>query len=605
MGAPMGGVMAVAPVVGDGVVARKAEKEVEFGKGDKASEPDKVGGAAESGMQAGPFDSAGTLRESIVQLLSYNPFSEFSLSSISHVVHQCMLMCCKPSSMAKESSSTVVGLDALASPGMSGSVLEVWESTVLLALGHLAGRDFSKPCGSLDGPAMKKSVAQQLKRFDMWEEKCGDDTFEKFFSTKSIGYSGDEIKLAKPLMWKAVSDSLPRGVGELDLEEFCTLGTREFVQDFERFLLPVEEQVRMKPPKVMLVEEDWPLLVEGLVQRNICKIMPVDQLYHINNEPLLNGLFGIGKNEYVDSVETQRLIMNLTPVNSLVRELQGDVGTLPSLQNFGQLFLGEDEQLLVSSEDVRCFFYLFRTPPCWHKYMGFNKLLPREMVPDEYAGRDCVLCATVLPMGFQASVSIAQHVHRNVVRQALTSMTPAVGAEGEIRKDMGFPQTNDRYRIYLDNFDQLEVADMELAEKIKGSCSSLVEELRQTYQRLGIPRHPKKSVSRQCRAEVQGSLVLGDMGIAIAKPQKVLQYMGMAISLLKKGESNLKEMQVVCGGFVYLTTFRRELLSGLNHVWHFMEHLKMYPPVVRLPMPDQVVGAGPVLVTGALGPDIL
>ena len=48
-------------------------------------------------------------------------------------------------------------------------------------------------------------------------------------------------------------------------------------------------------------------------------------------------------------------------------------------------------------------------------------------------------------------------------------------------------------------------------------------------------------------------------------------------------------MQVVCGGFVYLSTFRRPLLCGLNQVWRFMEELKAYPPVVRLPLPTKVV----------------
>ena len=550
--------------------------------------PTLLGGADEVGGVQNSCGGSEQLRLGIKKLLRALPNDPFPLADLGKLLMQCMFLCCKPSSM--------VGVDAFSSlvdtstcTDQLSPELERWRSAILLALGHLSGREISETSGFLRDSAMKKSIGAQLKRFDIWSEQCSMENFGKFFSSKSIGYSGDEVKLAQQLVWQAVSDSLPQGVGELKLEDFCTLGTKDFVMNFERYLIPEKDQVRMKPPRVVIGDEDWPDLAKGLLDRKICKILPLKHVYHAESLPLLNGLFAVGKGEFVQNLETQRLIMNLTPVNSLMRELRGDVSTLPSLQNFGQMFLDDDEQCLVSSEDVRCFFYLFRTPDCWHRYMAFNKILPVDMVPDEYKGEDCVLCATVLPMGFQASVGIAQHVHRNVVKVALSRMSPAGGAEGEIRKDLSFPQKNDRYRIYLDNFDQLEVVHKDLADVLRGSSSTLVEELQKTHEEFKIPRHPKKAVSRQLRAEVQGSLVLGDVGIAIAKPQKIVQYLGMVLQLLQKGETNLKELQVTCGGLVYLTTFRRPLLCGLNRVWEFMQELGKFPPVIRLPLPDGVV----------------
>ena len=65
----------------------------------------------------------------------------------------------------------------------------------------------------------------------------------------------------------------------------------------------------------------------------------------------------------------------------------------------------------------------------------------------------------------------------------------------------------------------------------------------------------------------------------------------------------VRELQVVCGGLVYFTGFRRPLLSALNAVWRFMEELKTVPPVVRLPPPRECArGAGPVLVSCAPRP---
>ena len=64
--------------------------------------------------------------------------------------------------------------------------------------------------------------------------------------------------------------------------------------------------------------------------------------------------------------------MNLTPVNDLCRPLESDVGTLPSWACMSPLLLGDNEQVVVSSEDIRCFFYIFQVPLPWRRYLGFN-----------------------------------------------------------------------------------------------------------------------------------------------------------------------------------------------------------------------------------------
>ena len=73
-------------------------------------------------------------------------------------------------------------------------------------------------------------------------------------------------------------------------------------------------------------------------------------------------------------------------------------------------------------------------------------------------------------MGCKNSVVLAQHVHRFVVKQAL-SQVPTRSGEAELRKDRAFPSTDRMYRIYLDNFDQLEKVSSEMAATIQGSPS--------------------------------------------------------------------------------------------------------------------------------------
>ena len=548
-----------------------------------------TGGAGSEEVQENLRQRVLNLRERVKSICSCNLVQDKSLSEVGKFLHSCVIECCKPWSMADFTAKLDKLPGELAYNLQEDSTLETWGKAVLLGLQLLEGLEYPRLAEFRCDPAQKESILEQLRRFDVWDVVFGGVGFEKFFETRNIDYSGEEVRTAQNLNWEAVSNSLPEGVGRLKLTSFCTLGTKDYVENFEQYLIPEESRVKIKNPRVMIEDGQWKSLAKGLMEKHICEAWPIDDVYHLQGEPVLNGMFAVGKGEYVGSLETQRLIMNLVPINQLCKELSGDISTLPSLANFGLMMMGEDQVVLTSSEDVRCFFYLFETPHSWRKYMCFNRMLDDDILPEHLRGRPCVLSARVLPMGFANSVSIAQHVHRNVVNWAAQEANPPVGFEGEIRKDKGFPSSLSKYRIYLDNFDQLEVMDSKLADEIKGTVSPMVLALRERYAKMDLPRHPKKAVSRECRAEVQGALVLGDKGIAIPKPQKLVQYMSLAWELLSKGECKLRELQVVCGGFVYFTGFRRPLLCCLNAVWRFMEEFKPLPPVIRLPLPDVVV----------------
>ena len=166
--------------------------------------------------------------------------------------------------------------------------------------------------------------------------------------------------------------------------------------------------------------------------------MHVSELHHVNGRPLLNGLFAVSKQETAvgadgQSFEVCRLIMNLVPTNSCCRSLVGDTSTLPSVVGMSAVVLEDSQLLITSSEDIHCFFYLFRTPASWWKYMGFAREVPHKPPPAACSG-------TGWHMGFINSVAIAQHVRRRVVRLA-----------------------DHLYRVYLDNYDELRKVDRRLA----------------------------------------------------------------------------------------------------------------------------------------------
>ena len=430
-----------------------------------------------------------------------------------------------------------------------------------------------------------RGLLEDCERVSRWKVAEASPTWEEFFRVKGVDYRGEEILTAQTMRWENVAPALPDEIGGVNLEQVLELGCLHYVKHFEDYLLDPEDQPYVRPPRVMVPPDNWPTFCEGLLKKGVFAKVHEDDIYRVHNKPLLSGLFGVSKNEFSGPWEVQRVIMNLIPLNSVCRSFEGDVGTLPAWSGMSPLHLEPDENLVISSEDVRAFFYIFRVPEAWHRFLAFNRPLPEHLAGDRPGA--WYPCSAVLPMGFKNSVSLAQHVHRFIVKKAVNKVG-LQGGEAELRKDRSFTSSNPMFRIYLDNFDQLERTSREMAETLKGSVSSLVLGIREEYSALGVPRHPKKAVQRSLCAEVQGAIVDGVIGIAHPKVEKIAKYAHLTRLVLEAGESTQRQMQVVGGGLVYMCMFRRPLLSSLNHVWKFIVNGDGYPPFIKFKLPPEV-----------------
>ena len=397
------------------------------------------------------------------------------------------------------------------------------------------------------------NLLDEAKRFQDFghQIELGVSCWADFLKVRSIDYKGDEVQVAQYTTWANLAPALPDEIGTVKLEDVMEDGSKHYALHFEDFLVPSDAQEYTRPPRVMIADEDWLEVCQGLLSKGVCGLLRASEVFHVNKKPLLNGLFGVSKNDQANGIEIHRLIMNLIPLNKLCRSFEGDVGTLPAWPSMAPLCLQPTEDLLISSEDVKCFFYIFETPVTWRPYMAFNKIVPPELCGD--SAEPMYLCAKVLPMGFRNSVSLAQHIHRWIVAQSMrdqSGTTTGLGGHAEHRRDRPFTSANPSYRIYLDNYDELEKVDTSLAKIIAGTPSVHTLALRDTYRDLNIPRHPKKSVAREFVAEVQGALVDGKQGTARPKPDKIAKYVGLAWELIKEGQASQKQLQVrSCWGF--------------------------------------------------------
>ena len=403
------------------------------------------------------------------------------------------------------------------------------------------------------------------------------------FHQKWINSYGEEVHVAQSLRWENISESLPKAglAGIVPAAQICLGGFKEFLEHPHMWLKPPEQQVWMKPPRVMIPEDGWSEVVEGLLHRGICGIMPLSQAFSVLGQPILGGLFGVPKQERTSSGhEILRLIMDLRPINQNFLSLGGDLSTLPVLSQMFQLELHVHESIIISSEDIRAMFYIVGLPEVWKPYLGFSRVIPRRFCPAD-STEDYILYSKVLPMGFVNSVAVAQHLHRRIVAEALQG---SVSSAQEIRRDKEFPTTKQYFRIYLDNFDELCIRSKDILNSGQPSLTALLTE---KYLELDVPRNEKKAVFQSESAEVQGAWIDGTRGWCIAKPSKTAKYLAGVWELLQKRKVTQKQLQMVIGGIVYIFSFRRPLMSVLNEVWHFIssfqnEHqLQAIPQSVR------------------------
>ena len=174
-----------------------------------------------------------------------------------------------------------------------------------------------------------------------------------FFATRSVDYSGDEIKLAKRLKWESIAPSLPDQVGFLHLRDFCFGAVLHYVDNFPDFMLPLDEQHVGRPPRVFVDDDDWLEMCQGLLEKGFYEIFRESDVHEVQGQRLLNGLFSVSKQEYVNDIEVCRLTC------------------------LSRIFLDQDEMLTTSSEDIKCFFYFFQVPRPWQRVLAFGKEVPR------------------------------------------------------------------------------------------------------------------------------------------------------------------------------------------------------------------------------------
>ena len=189
-----------------------------------------------------------------------------------------------------------------------------WLASIAMGLNSLWGDEVMYD-GEVSAVALEclEWLSKDVERICLLEGKVELFDWDQFFSTRGIDYRGDEVKTAREFTWGNIAPALPAEIGRVPLEQVCTLGARHYVENLDLYIKPRDRWELVKPPRVMVPEGAWAEVCSGLLTASICVLLPVEEVFHIEQQPLLNGLFGVTKDEWSGEYEVYRLIMNLTP----------------------------------------------------------------------------------------------------------------------------------------------------------------------------------------------------------------------------------------------------------------------------------------------------
>ena len=171
-----------------------------------------------------------------------------------------------------------------------------WLQAIVKALNWLA-------CGRAQSSVQKPSEHQasllqvlcsSAGQLSTWEAHEFDVTcIEEYWKARSVNGYGEEIHCPVSLRWENIEHSLPQRevAGVLNALEVTQGGVKDFLANPISYLKPENKRMWTKCPRVMVPNACWGEVATGLVSRGICDVIPLQDVLHVDGQPILGGMF--------------------------------------------------------------------------------------------------------------------------------------------------------------------------------------------------------------------------------------------------------------------------------------------------------------------------
>ena len=460
------------------------------------------------------------------------------------------------------------------------STWECWLLLAVIGVNKLYGYTGLPPAGKwrrhdrLAIESMRKVVDSFRVNSDSAFVTSSVDALEKELIEKKVNYAGEETLHCFPLSLEQILPALPpkEHGGCVDALAWTSGLTKDFLLHPERAIVKDCGQVLPKlQAKIHVQPGELDLVVNELIERNVCAWVPFSSVLRYRGEPVLNGLFGVQKPSVLPSGRPiLRTIMNLVPSNSVLKQLKGGTRGLPYICQWLSTVTEGNEQVRLWQSDMSAAFYLFRVPENWWGMLAFNVVRPASEVGLQGSGL-VALCCKVIPMGFNSSVSLMQEIS-----EALLSKLPL---PSRVSRGLPLPpwltatlqqsQAEQRawFHVYLDNF-------CSAARILPGEDAHQGEALHALAEAswfdAGVLSSAKKRKSNEAAAAELGAWINGEQRTIGVTGERLLKLIHLTLHLIARDRLNKKMAQIIAGRWIHVFQFRRPAMSCLDNIWKFI-----------------------------------
>ena len=403
------------------------------------------------------------------------------------------------------------------------------------------------------------------------------EAVEKELKKRRVSYEGEEIGVCHCLSLEQILPALPpkQHGGSIDVLEYVSETTKHFLDNPEKLVVEdVGQQLPKLQGKIHVQGNEIKKIAAELVDRGVCTWIPWTQVAEFRKEKVLNGLFGVEKCGLVDGKKPiLRLIMNLVPSNSILKQFKGFTKRLPHITSWLSTYVEHGEELRLWQSDMSNAFYLFRLPEKWQRFLAFNVVHKHCEI---YGGDDqtlfCLACC-VLPMGWGSSVSIMQEVSEKLLLGGnMPECSQVVRGKPLPKWMVGLldeSRTSGRawWHIYLDNFAAGEI-DKSGSTFLSGEI--IHQEAERLWTAAGVVSAAKKRKSGEITGQELGAYLNGSERTMGPSPERMINLLLGTMALLSRRTLSRKLLQVIAGRWIHVFQYRRPAMSFLESTWEFI-----------------------------------
>lgn len=355
------------------------------------------------------------------------------------------------------------------------------------------------------------------------------------------------------------------------LEDFLQGETLERLTSPMQSILPLEEWPREIPKSyVRATDQTWNKLVAEGFRRGLFQACPEEEILRgPGGEMVLNGAGAVEKLKGEQSL--QRFISIFCPLNSVSRKITGDEDTLPYVGQVGLLYIPDEAEVVIDSEDMASAFNLFMMPVGWRGLFCYEKQVPAHCLGLEGNAPTFVSLRTV-PMGWISAVGVVQAAIRHLAFEEAK-----LPLEAEVQKWRELP-AGDRLLLYLDSVDQLRIVSKPLAKLFAGEASEEHRRFKEACERKGMPTNAAKTLAGSLKGSLQGGELRSEERVFMLNEGKMRMNLAMTAYLLTLERWDPKEVAGVVGRLVFAAAFRRPLLAVMDELFQFVKKWRSATP---------------------------